>query len=70
MKVIFHDDQFSFQLLRVLGDSVNGAADIGECLSTANRIKEGDFESWHDEWAKTARRIHAVADANLPPVTS
>jgi hypothetical protein len=28
-------------------------------------IKEGDFESWHDEWAKTAKRIHAVADANL-----
>jgi len=65
MKIIFDDDQFSFQLLRVLGDSVNGDADIGECLSTANRIKEGDFESWHDEWVKTARRIHAVADANL-----
>jgi len=44
---------------------VTGAADIGECLSTANRIKEGDFESWHDEWVKTARRIHAVADANF-----
>jgi len=65
MKVIFDDDQFSFQLLRVLGDAANGAADIGECLSTANRIKEGDFESWHDEWVRTARRIHAVADANL-----
>ncbi|MGA7469532.1 MAG: alpha/beta fold hydrolase [Halobacteriota archaeon] len=65
MKIIFDDEQFSFQLLRVLGDAVNGAADIGECLSTANRIKEGDFESWHDEWLKTARRIHAVADANL-----
>jgi len=65
MKVVFNDDQFSFQLLRVLGGSVTGAADIGECLSTANRIKEGDFESWHDEWVKTARLIHAVADANL-----
>ena len=65
MKIIFNDDQFSFQLLRVLGDSVNGAADIGECLSTANRIQEGDFKSWHDEWLKTARRIHALADVNL-----
>jgi alpha-beta hydrolase superfamily lysophospholipase len=65
MKIIFNDDQFSFQLLRVLGDSVNGAADIGECLSTANRIQEGDFKSWHDEWLKTARRIHAHADVNL-----
>jgi hypothetical protein len=36
MKVIFKDEQFSFQLLRILGDSVNGAADIGECLSTAH----------------------------------
>ena len=65
MKLVFDDEQFSFQLLRVLGDSVNGAADIGECLSTANRIREGDFESWHTEWTKTARRIHTVADENL-----
>jgi hypothetical protein len=65
MKIIFDDRQFSFQLLRVLGDSVNGAADIGECLSTAYRIKEGDFESWHSEWLKTAERVHEVADDNL-----
>ena len=45
MKIIFDDEQFSFQLLRVLGDAVNGAADIGECLSTANRIKEGDLKA-------------------------
>jgi hypothetical protein len=37
-------------------------ADIGECLSTAYRIKEGDFESWYTEWLKTAKRVHKYAD--------
>ena len=31
-------------------------------LSTAYRIKEGDFESWYEEWLKTAKRIHGYAD--------
>lgn len=62
MKAIFEDPQFSFQMLRALGGAVCGASDIGECLSTGYRIKEGDFESWHDEWSKTAERIHKFAD--------
>lgn len=35
-----------------------------ECLSTAYRIKEGDFESWHTEWLKTAR-VHSYANESL-----
>jgi pimeloyl-ACP methyl ester carboxylesterase len=62
MKAVFDDPQFSFQMLRALGGAVSGASDIGECLSTGYRIKEGDFESWHDEWRKTAERIHEYAD--------
>ena len=31
-------------------------------MSTANRIAEGDFESWTAEWLKTARRVHEIAE--------
>ena len=62
MKVYFEDKQFSFQLLRLLGSSVSGGSDVGECLSTAYRINEGDFESWYSEWNRTAERIRKTAD--------
>lgn len=65
MKIIFNDATFSLQLLRALGETYYKGADIGECLSTAYRIKEGDFESWHSEWLKTAKRIHSYADECL-----
>lgn len=65
MKIIFNDATFSLQLLRTLGETYYKGADIGECLSTAYRIKEGDFESWHLEWLKTAKRIHSYADECL-----
>jgi len=65
MKAYFDDREFDFQLLRMLGSTVAGAADIGECLATAQRIKEGDFEGWYTEWNKTATRIHAAADESM-----
>jgi pimeloyl-ACP methyl ester carboxylesterase len=64
-KIVFKDPEFSFQLLRALGSSVYGASDIGECLSTARRITEGDFESWYSEWYKTAERVRGIADEAL-----
>ena len=65
MKIIFQDPEFSFQLLRVLGSTYYGGADVGECLSTAYRINEGDFESWYIEWSKTARRVRDYGDKSL-----
>jgi alpha-beta hydrolase superfamily lysophospholipase len=65
MKVHFEDRRFSFQLLRVLGQAVQRGSDVGECLATAQRIREGDFESWHGEWQKTARRMQQTADDSL-----
>lgn len=62
MKVVFQDPTFSSQLLRTIGATYYKGADIGECLSTAYRIKEGDFESWYTEWLKTAKRVHKYAD--------
>src|SRR5215204_222079 len=65
MKIVFQDPTFSLQLLRTIGETYYKGADIGECLSTAYRIKEGDFESWHIEWLKTAKRINKYADECL-----
>ena len=62
MKIVFNDPTFSFQLLRTIGSSYYGGADIGECLSTAYRIREGEFESWYTEWLKTAERVRKFAD--------
>jgi alpha-beta hydrolase superfamily lysophospholipase len=65
MKLVFQDQLFSFQLLRGLGHTIYGGADIGECLSTAYRITEGDFESWYTEWSRTADRVRTQADHSL-----
>ncbi len=65
MKIIFQDPTFSLQLLRALSETYYRGADVGECLSTAYRITEGDFESWHKEWLKTAKRIQSYADECL-----
>jgi pimeloyl-ACP methyl ester carboxylesterase len=65
MKIVFQDPTFSLQLLRVIGETYYKGADIGECLSTAYRIKEKDFESWHQEWLKTAERVNKYADESL-----
>ena len=65
MQLVFRDPSFSFELLRAIGYAVYGGADIGECLSTAARIPEGDCESWYREWIRTAERVHALADASL-----
>ncbi|WP_239644439.1 alpha/beta hydrolase family protein [Oenococcus oeni] len=65
MRLIFNDQTFSFELLRTLSYAPYGGADIGECLLTAYRIAEGDFESWYHEWAITAQRTLALADEAL-----
>lgn len=65
IEIYFKDPQYSFQLLRVLGAASSGGADIGECLSTAYRIKEGDNESWYTEWFSTAKRLEEAADIYL-----
>jgi alpha-beta hydrolase superfamily lysophospholipase len=61
-KLIFKNPEFSFQLTRTIGHAINCGSDIGECISTACRIKDGDFQSWHDEWLVTAKRVHKIAD--------
>jgi pimeloyl-ACP methyl ester carboxylesterase len=65
MKVGFDNPHLSLQLLRIMGNTAWGGADVGECLATAARIKEGDFDSWYAEWSRTGDRVHAWADVLL-----
>ena len=59
---IFNDQSFCFETLRALGYALYGGADIGEVMSTAGRIPDGDKNAWYSEWRALAERIHADAD--------
>lgn len=60
--LLFHDDpQFWYETQRTLGHVAYGGADVGEVLSTAQRITVSDYDSWHDQWLATARCVEAEA---------
>ncbi len=61
-ELIFSDPEFAFELRRTMSAIYSGEADLGECLATAKRITEGDFESWYTEWKATADHFKGVAD--------
>ncbi len=62
MRVHFDVPEFDAQLLRALTYTYYQGADIGECLATAQYITSKDFDSWHEEWCKTANRIFHEAE--------
>jgi dienelactone hydrolase len=61
---LFNDQSFKFETLRALGYAPYGGADIGEVLSTAGRIPDGDETAWYVQWRALAERIGADADAS------
>jgi len=65
MKIHFQDQNFAFEFLRLLGETPYGGADINECFATASHIREGNYESWFQEWNRTAQRIHKIAETSL-----
>ena len=61
MPGLFKDQSFYFETLRAFGYAHYGGADIGEVLSTAGRIPDGDESAWYTQWRALAERIHADA---------
>jgi hypothetical protein len=57
----FRNADFEFMTEIVLGASAYRAAETGEVLATAGRIKDGDYGSWVGEWEATADRVRAAA---------
>ncbi len=64
-ELIFRDPEFAFELRRTLSATYSGEADLGECLYTASRITDGDFESWHREWYAMAEHFKNAGDQSL-----
>jgi hypothetical protein len=56
----FDHDDFQFGLEIALGACQRGAADAGEVLVTAGRIKDGDADAWVREWTATADAVEAA----------
>ena len=59
------DQQFWFETLRAPGHTAYGGADIGEVVTTAQRITVGLYDSWYEQWAATAQRVEAEARGQL-----
>ena len=62
MPRFFQHDQFDFELQTALGQVAYGCGDVGELLSTADRIEDGDFDSWVSEWTATGERVERIAE--------
>ncbi len=65
MKFLFDNESFSFETLRSTGFAAYGGADLGEVLTTARHIGEGDEASWHRVWKATAQRVGEIGEQAL-----
>ena len=59
---LFENEGFDFQLMRSIGLHYYGGSSIGECLTTAKQIKDGDVVSWVTQWNATANMVEEEAD--------
>jgi hypothetical protein len=64
MRPFFKNDDFNFLTEIALGSVYWQAADVGEVLTTVDRIHDGKARSWVDEWTATADRLTQLATAN------
>ncbi len=59
---LFADDDFQFGFEMVLGGGYRQQADAGEAIATAERIADGDADSWIREWEATAERMWGAGE--------
>ena len=62
MGTFFKDDDFEFMMLSALGATYHKCADIGECLTAAASIEDGDYGGWYRAWLATAERVRGFAE--------
>ncbi len=58
------DMDFHFGML-VLGSAVNRGVEIGESFYVSSRIKDGDADSWQEQWYKMAQRVEERGKASF-----
>jgi dipeptidyl aminopeptidase/acylaminoacyl peptidase len=56
---------YSFQLIWLLSEAVNGAADFNEVHRAARNIRAGNAEDWYREFAKQGDTLKGIADKAL-----
>src|ERR671939_433811 len=64
MGLVFDDAELDGQLQRAISKAYERCSDIGECLATAQRIQQGDYDSWYDQWWATAEKAQQAAQAS------
>jgi len=58
--LLFPDNhEFWFETVRMIDAASYGGGELGEVVSTSQRITSGDFDSWYTEWNATADRVAA-----------
>lgn len=57
----FETERSNFEFQLALGAVRCGCGDVGEMLATRDRIRDGDAQSWCDEWTATAARVRTIA---------
>jgi alpha-beta hydrolase superfamily lysophospholipase len=62
--IAFRNPLFDGQLRRTIGHGTYGGAELGECLTTAGRVKDGDRESWYRAWLSLADRTFSAAESS------
>ena len=62
----FKDQTYNFEILRSLGESTYGGAEIGEVLSAISGVKAGDDEAWYQGWHRVAAMVKQSSYACRP----
>jgi catechol 2,3-dioxygenase len=62
MGLVFDDAEFDGQLQGAISKAYERCSDIGECLATARRIEQSDYDSWYAQWWATAEKAQQAAE--------
>ncbi|MDP9165226.1 MAG: alpha/beta hydrolase [Actinomycetota bacterium] len=65
MKILLDDTEMDAQLGRTMIAVSAEAADLGEVMTTAGRVVDGDYDSWFTEWSATAEVAQTLAGEAL-----
>ncbi len=62
MSILSNNPMWESFGLRALPYAFYGGADIGECVTTVDRVGDGTADDWFREWLATANRIAGIAE--------
>ena len=63
--LMLKDELLDAQLLRAVGATGHGGADIGECVQALRGLDERDLSAWYEAWNELGERVLGLADEQL-----